>query len=193
MIRLLGVLAGFSVVLHLAVAAPVPTHLFPKDPPLAFPTRVGTTWVYEGTSGKQTLVISEVKEKDGAKLVTTVWVSEDGKRTPNMVQLINETGVYIVSEDGEKHKEPWLFVKLPYREGQTWEPKVGPSTLGKMTAGPIERIRVPAGEFTAARIDWEISFGNGKTQKVTYWHAHRVGLVRLDEQMKLKSFTPGKD
>jgi hypothetical protein len=64
-VLLLGLLA-------FAPAAPVPKHLMPKDPPLTFPTTVGTKWVYELPNGsEQTIVISEVKEeKDGAKVVT---------------------------------------------------------------------------------------------------------------------------
>lgn len=101
MIRLsLSFLAPLLLIpLALAPAAPVPFHLMPKDPPLAFPTKVGTTWVYEGNGGTQTITISEVtEEKDGAKLVTTERVLEDGKRAPHMVRRISGAGVFILSE-----------------------------------------------------------------------------------------------
>src|SRR5579872_908435 len=85
MARLLTVLVGFAVAIPLVLAAPVPAHLMPKEPPLAFPTRPGTTWVYEGIDDERTVVISAVKElKDGSKLVTTENVGADGKRTPDM-------------------------------------------------------------------------------------------------------------
>ena len=46
MTRSLLTIVGLAVAIPLA-GAPVPTHLMPKDPPLAFPTCVGTKWVYD--------------------------------------------------------------------------------------------------------------------------------------------------
>jgi hypothetical protein len=192
MTRLLAALVGVAAVVSLGPAAPVPAHLMPKDPPLAFPTSVGTTWVYECASGSATIVISDVTVQDGAKLVTTEWVGENGARTPHMVTRVSTEGVFLVSESGEKYDEPWCIVKLPHRAGQEWETRVrgrGFKIDGKMTAAPMQKVRVPAGEFTAAPVEWEVSPNSGKT---TNWYAHGVGLVRLNEQMKLKSFTPGK-
>jgi hypothetical protein len=195
--RLLTLLVGLTVAFPL-VAAPVPAHLMPEDPPLAFPTRVGTTWVYEGNYGKQTIAISEVtEERDGAKLVTTAYVGEDGKRTPHMVQRISAEGVFLVAEGGKRYVEPWCILKLPHRVGQKWEARhrrVGEELefVDQMTAGPIEKVRVAAGEFSAARVDREIPF-RGAVIKGTYWYAHGIGLIRLDDDMKLKSFALGKD
>jgi hypothetical protein len=176
-------------------AAPVPTHLMPKDPPLTFPTRVGTKWVYETGSGDMTVVISEVKEeKDGARLVTAEQISADGTRTLYMVWHVSTGGVLLVAERGRHYAEPWCIFKLPHREGQTWGTRsryVGDKAdlVGEMTSGPTEKVRVPAGEFSTMRVEWAI---NGR-KLAPYWYAHGVGLVQLGQHMKLKSFTPGKD
>jgi hypothetical protein len=199
MIRRLLPLVSALLLISFAVApaAPVPTHLMPKDPPLAFPTRVGTTWVYDGAYGKLTIVISAVKEaKDGAKLVTTEIVGEDGKRTPHMVQRISAAGIFVVSEAGENYTEPWCFLKLPHRPGRTWETKLDGRALpgtGTMTAGPVEKVKVPLGEFSAARADWHYHFKGGGGLKATYWYADGVGLVQMNDKQMLKSFTLGKD
>jgi hypothetical protein len=165
----------------------------PKDPPLAFPTEVGTTWVYEGTRGKLTIVISETKEeKDGSKLVTTEYVLDKNKRKPHMVWRVSARGVFLVAESGEKYEEPWCLIIFPHREGQTWENPVkrpGINFITSMRAGPFEKVRVPAGEFDAARVEW--SFRKGQ-YNYTSWYAHGIGLVRMDEDMKLQSFIPGK-
>lgn len=194
MARLLTVLVSFVVAIPFVLAAPVPTHLMPRDPPLAFPTQVGTTWVYEGIDDERTVVISAVKElKDGSKLVTTENVGPDGKRTPDMVRRVSADGIFLVSENGQDYDEPWCVVQLPHREGRVWETRVrekGAEDVGKRTAGPIEKVRVLAGEFLAARIDWEFTRG-AITYKATYWYANGIGLVQSDD-LKLKSFTPGK-
>jgi hypothetical protein len=186
-------LVGLGAVVSFVPAAPVPTHLMPRDPPLNFPTTVGTKWVYQlAGGGEQTIVISEVKEeKDGSKLVTTEYVA-DGKRTPHQVKRVSTQGVFVLVDSGQKFEEPLCIVKLPHREGRTWETshrRVGEmdESRGRRVAGPIEQVRIPAGEFSAARIKWELNGGKG-----TNWYINGVGLVKADEYMQLKSFTPGK-
>jgi hypothetical protein len=168
-----------------APAAPVPKHLLPKEPSFTFPTRVGTKWVYECYSIEVTIVISEVKEQsDGSKLVTTEFVCGE-ERTPHQVMRVSAAGVFLLADGAEQYDEPWLIWQLPHREGQSWTTNNGP-----MTAGPVEKVKVGAGEFSAARVEWNFTGGPGK---VTKWYANNVGLVKMDENMVLKSFTPGKD
>ena len=71
-----------------------------------------------------------------------------------MVQLITRDGLYLVSEAGTKYDKPCLMVKLPHREGETWSEHAKGAVECRITkrAGPWEKVRVPAGEFTAARI-----------------------------------------
>jgi hypothetical protein len=195
MSRLLVALIGLATI-PVVTAAPVPAHLMPKDPPFAFPTSVGTTWVYEGDYGKRTIVITEVKEeKDGAKLVTTEKLDENGKRTPYQVTRLSTEGLFLVAEGRRKYEEPWCILKLPHRPSQTWKAEVsgnGPPGIATMTAGPMEKVNVAFGEFSAVRIDWELKYKGGG-RKVTCWYVHGLGLVQMDENMKLKSFTPGKN
>jgi hypothetical protein len=111
-----------------------------------------------------------------------------------MVWRITTGGLFLVSERGQNYAQPWCLCKLPHRDGQTWETRFRheghPSeSVGKMTAGPIEKVRVPAGEFSAARVEWELD----GAKLAPYWYAHGVGLVRLGDLMKLRSFTPGTD
>jgi hypothetical protein len=60
-----------------------------------------------------------------------------------------------------------------------------------MTSLGEERVKVPAGEFVAARVEWDVAPG----QTVTYWYARGVGLVRQDgtPNRTLESFTPGRE
>jgi hypothetical protein len=54
-----------------------------------------------------------------------------------------------------------------------------------MTAGSAERVEVPFGTVSAVRLDWEFAVKGGNAQKSTFWYAHGIGLVRVDDEMKL--------
>jgi hypothetical protein len=173
-------------------AAPVPKHLMPKDQPFSLPTMVGTTWVYDSGGQEQKLVISKVEDgKDGTKLVTTELVKADGTRAHYMTQSVGPKGIFLVAERGTTYAKPWCLFKLPHKEGDEWETAV----RVPMTAGPAEKVKVPAGEIEAARVEW----GTGKNRIATYWYAPGIGLVWMQGHTtwklnwKLKSFTPGKE
>ncbi len=198
MSRLLICVAIAASIATIAPAAPVPTHLMPKDPPFDFPTRVGTTWVYDAEGEEKTLVISRSEDEPGGKLVTTEWVDSNGKRTPRKVVLVTVKGVFMTAEEGEKYDQPWCLLKLPHRERQSWNSKHSRgrklAITQTTTTGPVERVKVPAGEFEAARVDFEFVLDDAEeVHKVTHWYVHGVGLVKSDDFLKLKSFKPGKD
>jgi len=182
-----------------APAAPIPKHLMPKEPAFAFPTKVGTTWVYEMGGKDKTLVISESEDAREGKRVTTEWVEPDGKRSPHMVRLVTTKGIFLVEEVGEKCEAPVCQMKSPHREGESWKTKasLGPtlSITVNRTAGPIERVKVPAGEFAAARVNCEFDpdFEAIPTVKASFWYADGIGLIQMGDDMKLKSFKLGKD
>ena len=128
--------------------------------------------------------------------MTTEFVLEGGGRTPHMVQAVSGKGVFLVAEGGQEYDAPWCRVMLPHREWQAWETKLTGRGLGvtnTTTAGPWERVKVPAGEFTAARVEWDFVGGAAGPRKTTFWYAHGIGLVRMNDTMRLKSFTPGQD
>jgi hypothetical protein len=161
----------------------------PKEAPFAYPTTVGTTWVYDMGGGREeTLTISRVEDKDGAKLVTTERVGADGKRSHHMTLSVSAKGVYLVSEGGRAYQTPWCIFKLPHREGDTWQTE---GHGGDMKAGPVEKVKIPAGEVTAARVEWTL--GDGRV--ANYWYAHGIGLVKMGGAANkgLKSFTLGKE
>jgi hypothetical protein len=195
MARLPSALIFLVVLGSFGPAAPVPTHLMPRDPPLIFPTTVGTKWVYVLPGGsEQTIAITEVKEEpDGSRLVTMEYV-EDGKKTPYQIRRVSSRGIFVLSDGARKYEEPLCIIRLPHQEGQTWVADlryegVPDGSRGQRVAGPFERVRVPAGEFSAARITWELNDG----QKGTNWYVNGIGLLKGSNFMELKSFTPGKE
>jgi hypothetical protein len=186
--RAAGSVVTFALILSLQVlaAAPVPRHLMPKEPPCFFPTAVGTTWVYDYGNSEETIVIAKVEDKDGGKLITTEYAPEGGQRSHHMTQHVSEKGVFLVAEQGRTYPKPWCLCKLPHRVGDTWGTE---GHGGDMKSGAVEKVKMPVGEFTAARVDWDIGGGQG----ATYWYVQGVGLVSMGgaTNKKLKSFTLG--
>src|SRR4051812_16075744 len=116
-----GLVVVSSALAPRAVAAPVPTHLMPKEPPCAYPLTVGTTWVYETDAGTDvTIAIAKVETKESEKIITTEWVHAEGKRTPHMVLAVSDKGVFLVAEGGSTYSKPWCIWKLPYAANETW-------------------------------------------------------------------------
>jgi hypothetical protein len=117
-------------------------------------------------------------------------------RSPHQVTLFSAAGVFLVAAGGPKYDEPRCLLKLPHRPGQTWKFKTGGEGW-TLTAGPVEKVKVPAGESSAARVGLELKLTDRvlgeMTLKTTLWYVNGVGLVRMGEHTKLKSFMPGKD
>lgn len=180
--------AGLAVGVERLAAAPVPKHLMPKDAAFNYPATVGTTWVYEYANAREEkIVVASVEQKDGAKLVVTEYVRAGDKRSHHMTWSVGPAGVFLVAEGGGTYPKPWCIFKLPHKEGDTWKTEGHGSD---MRAGPVEKVKTPAGEILAARVDWEIG---GRT--VSYWYADGTGLVKMQgaADKGLKSFARGKE
>jgi hypothetical protein len=188
MSRLLAILIPFVCVPALAPAAPAPPAA--DKPVYYFPTRVGTKWVYERskegeesrTFGK---VVTESEEKDGRFLVT---VKGDLKENPWASQYaVSKDGVFMVAHkfnNDDPYKmwdPPECLLKLPHKDGNTWETETDKLFRRKHVAKKIETIKVPAGTFEAIRVE---------AGGVTSWYAPEIGLVKQYDGtfLELKSF-----
>lgn len=200
-------------VASVAVAAPVPKG---KEAKLYFPTTVGAKRVMVRTSG-QVMVetvqeVIRVDEKDGKHRVT---VTEEeinhipgafGKAVPPVVR--NQELMFEVSgdgffrpstSDGKEILHP--IIDLRVKAGETWTAKVlgDGKTILTYTMGKEDEVEVPAGKFTALRVQFECESGSYK-QKSTLWYARDVGVIKdvstyskgAEETTLLKEFTPGK-
>ncbi|MBP3956290.1 hypothetical protein J8F10_13450 [Gemmata sp. G18] len=197
MVRPLAALLVVVALIGLAPAAPVPKHMMPKGPQFNYPTALGTKWVYviEG-GGEHTRVITRVEEKNGAKFVTIDWSAPAGRKPDQSVHVVTKDGVYIHAESGQAYDPPLLYFKLPYRAGDSWKStfaRPGLKVSTQTTAGPVEKIKVPAGEFSAVRVDVEMSFNGQGKQTRARWLANGIGMVKAEKSCVLKSFTLGKD
>lgn len=186
----------------LAQSAPKPKG--DDKPVLYLPVTVGDKRMYEssqnGKTGEMSEWVTAVETKGGMTVVS--FSREEGG--PALYQYgASADGMFRVSSVGVVYDPPYRLLKLPPKEGETWEAE-SPATSGeparkfKYTTGKEEEVEVPAGKFKAIRVEMETEI-NGLVLRTTYWHAPAVGIVRIvsyekrgDRVQVLKSFTPGK-
>lgn len=186
---------------RLSTAAPIP-----KDAAkgvLYHPTRVGAKWVYKSGDRDSVEVVTDVKEKDGAKLVA-VGHEIGAKVTPFRVVSVSAHGLCLpAGEVGEfTLNEPLWLLKLPHAPGNKWEAVLDVAQFGRVVGsakadGP-ERVEVPAGTYQAIRVVLELQIDGrtGKPVPQTIWYAPGIGKVKEvqgDRVEELKSFDPGKE
>jgi hypothetical protein len=200
MTRLLSAVIGLGLALPL-VAAPVPTHLFPKDPPLYHPIRKGTRWVYLEGGDEHRYVVTEVqKSKSGDATLVSIAEVTDKKQTPYRKMEVSRNGLLWVETGGSAFDKPLRMLRCPVHTNDTWSFETsGPGGIvrseGTMKVVGIEQVKVPAGTFSAVRVEEEFTLGGGDYKHhSTYWYAPEVGLVKEEygnSTAVLKSFTPG--
>jgi hypothetical protein len=174
----------------------------PKPPsvPDYFPTRLGTTWVYEQDGGETVRTVSAVEARAGAT-IATLTVTGRGEWSERVA--VSPAGVFRTALAGTAIDPPLCLLQYPATAGVPWD-AVEPTRPGavahggRMTIGDEETITVPAGTFRAVPVRWEIETWDGEEleepETYTYWYAADVGLVQFQAGTtlrQLKAFTPG--
>jgi hypothetical protein len=117
---------------------------------------------------------------------------------------VSAEGVFIVSAGDVVFDPPRRVLKLPAKEGDTWD-VVEPTKPGefprkvKYTTGKEEEVETPAGKFKAVRVEQEDIQG-GVVFRTSIWYGRGVGVVKvvthLEEgdrtRLELRSITPAK-
>lgn len=168
----------------------------PPDRPLYFPTKVGSTWEYDDGGGTKAATKTVAKaEKTARGWEVSVRADKAPGEAGDDRVLVSEKGVFVMGERDEKYNPPLCVLKLPAHAGDTWD-ITAPKIAGKATTFGEEPVEVPAGKYTAVRVDTTMAL-RGTTVKRSYWYAPGVGLVKATEDGKalvtLRRFTPGKD
>ena len=183
-------------------AAPAPKAA--EETKLFFPTKVGDRWIYLFTVKKDKTkdeeseieeAVTAVEDKKGVKVVTVGRLENDGKVHTNRMREVSEKGVWQMESPGfEPLKTPWVHLKLPHKPGLTWDDDEHERGMTLTTHGP-DRVKVPAGEYDAIRVE-KRKKGDPKAEPIqTDWYAPRVGIVKLTSVnllVVMKSFTAGK-
>lgn len=188
----------------LSVARPAPILKVPEKDALFLASKIGDKLVYEETvSGvrKEDERWVTATDKHRGLVVVTFSFSFERDAASDYRMGASADGVFRLPRQGEIPEQPHRLVRLPAKEGDGWaeEPRSeDDDPITQYTTGKVEVVEVPAGRFTAVRVD-AVHRANGGTVRVTYWWAAGIGMVKkvakgpgIDEVRVLKSFTPGK-
>ena len=143
----------------------------------------------------------ETNPSGDAMLVTVCEVNGE-KQTPYRKMEVSRRGlIWVETLGGAAFDEPLRMLQCPVVVGDELPYRTSgrdiPTTEGTMKVVGVEEVEVPAGKFTAVRIEDEYSFsGRGKKNCNTHWFAPGVGLVKWSSgqfESVLKSFKPGQD
>lgn len=183
----------------LPVSAAPNVKVQPADPPF-FPTRVGTTWVYQIRGGERTEVITGSETADGVTTLTIgPWVGGPTIKT----LVVSATEVRTVAVELGPVDPPLLVLRFPPKPGDSWEFRTQTPaglSVGKKTVGELEEVEVPASKFKAFRLETVGTIGKQPKDTQVDWYAPGVGLVKSSYGSggrtggwQLKSFTLGKE
>ncbi len=145
-----------------------------------YPLQVGTRWDYRGAKESFAVVISK-HEIIGGIPCALVQTERDGQRMTGEHVYATEAGVFRQAVDGKKLPRPIPILKLPPRQGESWEvawPRGKQQRTAIFTTSAVaEEVEVPLGKYQALAIFGEIREGGDRTL-FKYWFAPEVGLVK---------------
>ena len=97
-------------------------------------------------------------------------------------------------------RHPGLADQNPAKAGEIWNFETSCTAVvarkGTMRVAAVENVEVPAGKFTAVRVEENVTAISGDRYRQTFWYAPGVGVVPLDFEgfkLVLTPFTPVKD
>jgi hypothetical protein len=167
-----------------------------------YPLKNGSKWVYKVAETTITVKVSNVT-KDGATLETLV----NDKPVASEVIQVTKDGVFRSKINKADITPPVKILELkdgkPAAKGAKW--KVDSKIQDQPVKGEFvvkddkEKVKVPAGEFTAVVVDGSDFEIAGTKTGVKYWFVAGKGIVKLtysiagnDAVLELKEYTEGK-
>lgn len=183
-------------VLPLAIAAaPVPTHIMPKDDPVCYPLRVGDRWTHQLADSELTGVVTKVEKVEGGSSVTSELTDTTRKNSYFQTVIVSPRGVQVTEYAGQKINPPVWWLKLPHTSKNEWTGTWPGGLDFEFATKEWEVVEVPAGKFKAIRVDRKELQNGTVLGTTTYWYAPGVGCIKIagrSPARSMKSFTPGK-
>ena len=183
-----------------AVISAAPQRTERKNVVDFFPTEVGTHWTYGTVGGEVTQFVHDAENDGEAKVVTIYQVHP--RKPPYMVQRlrVSDRGVFEIATYVGEIEPPHCLLRLPHRPGNRWTYDRRPETRAlwfdrEEAVAREEEVVVPAGRYSAIRVDSEHQKDGKPAETHTTWYAPRVGPVKWvdggSRSIVLKSFRPG--
>lgn len=160
-----------------------------------YPTQVGWQWRYQtkqraGDAPErpgQEQVFTIVSVENASDSVHAVMERRFGDRqAPSTLIVRNAEGVtlsrYQHPEEGSLTIMKWPLIAGANWPGRTWTQAKAQETIRYIAT---ESVQVPAGTFEAVRFEHHIAYQAGHTDKLIYWYAPRMGMVKAIEGLMM--------
>jgi hypothetical protein len=164
-----------------------------------FPLKVGDAQTYRIGDARYIRKVAKTEEFD--KQPCAVVQTLVGDRVASWERVaVKADGVYRYSSDDNKYDPPLCFLKLPVKDGETWQVESTVAGAGKVTGSfkEAEVAELKLGEKKyekVVQVTGDLDAGGAKI-KVTYYFAKDVGLVKqtvaVDAQEVVMELEPGK-
>jgi len=159
------------------------------------PLKEGNQWTYTMSNGMQ-MTTRIVGFENVGEVRCAVAETTMGFQTTQECLAADAQGIksYLARMQGQelRYDPPVLRIKLPYREGDTWEATVNqfgmPMTTSLQSIGS-EPVQTPAGTFDAIKIRSSMNVPGQGPMTSIIWYADGVGPVRQVMQMAGQEIT----
>lgn len=175
-----------------APAAPVPGHLI-KGPTVYHATDVGAKWVYtvcdaDSPHGREVvevvMAVLESRAEPSVKFVEVGTLVEGKPRGTGYHVAVSGSGLAVGKFTApDKFARQGQTLRVPDKPDSRWEVQVSGGRLGWKevhTFRGAEVVQVPAGKFTALRVDTEYQRVHAAWETWHRWYAPGVGLVKAE-------------
>ncbi len=159
------------------------------------PLKEGNQWTYTMSNGMQITTKITGFENVGAVRCAIVETTVAGQTSREYVAA-DAQGVksYLSQAQGQefRYDPPVMRVKLPYREGDTWQATINQMGMAMTTSfqsAGKEQIQTPGGTFDCIKVRSTMDMGQGQTMAATIWYADGVGPVHQVMEMAGQEIT----
>lgn len=163
----------------------------PKSPDADgyFPLKSKTKWTYKVQDQTIEVVVSNTdKAPAGGDELTKVDTLVNGKVVASETYMIRVDGVYRVKVKDDKIDPPVMILKIPAKQGDSWEikSKVGTQTVSGTfkVKDTKEKINVMGKDAEAIVVEGDNLDVAGTKTTVRTWFVKGVGVVRLSYKIQ---------
>jgi DNA-directed RNA polymerase subunit RPC12/RpoP len=158
------------------------------------PLKEGNQWTYTMSNGME-ITTKVVGFEDVGGVRCAAIDSTVAGQTSREYMAVDVQGVksYMSQMQGQqfRYDPPVLRVKLPYRQGDTWQATVSQMGMSMNTtfeSAGKERIQTPVGAFDCVKVQSSMDVG-GQSMAATIWYADGIGPVHQIMQMSGQEIT----
>ena len=160
------------------------------------PLKEGNQWTYTMSNGMQ--VTTKIAGFESVGVVRCAVVeTTTGWQTSREYVAVDEQGIksYLSQAQGQevRYDPPVVRVKLPYREGDTWEATVSQMGMAMTTSfqsAGQQQMQTPAGTFDCIKVRSSVNMGQSQPPMVsTIWYAEGIGAVHQVMQVSGQEIT----